>query len=407
MISLAGRDILHSWGRFVLTGLGLGLLIGVTLTMAGVYRGMVDDARVMLTNSGADLWVVQQDTQGPYAEPSSLRDDIYRDLLGLEGVAQAASVTYLTMQVRKGSGSGTGTGNDHGDVRAMVVGFEPGQPGEPSFLIAGRRLTRSHFEAVADVMTGFAVGERIRIRRHDYTVVGLTRRMVSSGGDPMVFIALKDAQEAQFLKDNDAITSERARSAANPAFNRPGVPGLLDAVNASQTSSHTVNAVLVTIRPGHAPDDVATDIRRWKHLQAYTRAQMEDILIAKLIATAAKQIGMFLVILAIVSAAIVAFIIYTMTLGKIREIAVLKLIGTRNRTIINMIVQQALGLGLIGFAVGKIAATVWGPAFPKYVLLEPLDAVRGFVIVMVVCAMASTLAIRAALRVDPAAAIGG
>jgi hypothetical protein len=45
MISLAGRDILHSWGKFVLTGIGLGLLIGVTLTMAGVYRGMVDDAQ--------------------------------------------------------------------------------------------------------------------------------------------------------------------------------------------------------------------------------------------------------------------------------------------------------------------------------------------------------------------------
>jgi putative ABC transport system permease protein len=65
MISLAGRDILHSWGKFVLTGIGLGLLIGVTLTMAGVYRGMVDDARALLNNSGADLWVVQQDTQGP------------------------------------------------------------------------------------------------------------------------------------------------------------------------------------------------------------------------------------------------------------------------------------------------------------------------------------------------------
>ena len=30
MISLAGRDILHSWGKFVFTGIGLGLLIGVT-----------------------------------------------------------------------------------------------------------------------------------------------------------------------------------------------------------------------------------------------------------------------------------------------------------------------------------------------------------------------------------------
>lgn len=397
MISLAGRDILHAWSKFVLTGLGLGLLIGVTFTMAGVYRGMVDDAKVLLSNSGADMWVVQKDTQGPYAESSSIHDDVYRSVLGMPGVAQAANVTYLTMQVRKGNT----------DVRAMVVGFELGQPGEPGYLVAGRRITRGHYEAVADVKTGFALGDHIRIRRHDYTVVGLSRRMVSSGGDPMVFIPLKDAQEAQFLKDNDAIVNDRARTATNPALNRPGVPGLLDAIEASQSSNHNVNAVLVRVAEGRSAETVAQDIRRWKHLQVFTQDQMEEILVAKLIATSAKQIGMFLVILTIVSAAIVAFIIYTMTLGKIREIAVLKLIGTRNRTIASMILQQALGLGLIGFVVGKIAATVWAPAFPKYVLLEPGDAVRGFVAVMVVCTLASTLAIRAALKVDPANAIGG
>jgi putative ABC transport system permease protein len=134
---------------------------------------------------------------------------------------------------------------------------------------------------------------------------------------------------------------------------------------------------------------------------------MEDILVAKLIATSARQIGMFLVILAVVSAAIVAFIIYTMTLGKIREIAVLKLIGTRNRTIANMILQQALGLGVIGFVIGKVAATIWAPVFPKYVLLESGDALRGFAITLLICTLASTLAIRAALKVDPAEAIGG
>lgn len=397
MISLAGRDILHSWSKFVLTGIGLGLLIGVTLTMAGVYRGMVDDAKALLNNSGADLWVVQQDTQGPYAESSSLHDDVYRSLLGLPGVARAANVTYLTMQVRQGDS----------EVRAMVVGFEPGQPGEPGYLVAGRHITRNHYEAVADVKTGFRLGDSIRIRRHDYRVVGLTRRMVSSGGDPMVFIPLKDAQEAQFLKDNDAILNERARTAANPALNRPGVPGLLDAVQAAQNANHNVNAVLVQVAAGAAAEQVAQDVRRWKHLQAFTRVQMEEILVAKLIATSARQIGMFLVILAVVSAAIVAFIIYTMTLGKIREIAVLKLIGTRNRTIAGMILQQALGLGFIGFLVGKTAATGWAPFFPKFVLLEAGDALRGFVAVMLICALASTLAIRAALSVDPATAIGG
>ncbi|MFZ2220213.1 MAG: ABC transporter permease [Rhodoferax sp.] len=396
MISLAGRDILHSWTKFVFTGIGLGLLIGVTLTMAGVYRGMVDDARVLLTNSRADLWVVQKDTQGPYAEASSLRDDVVRSVLGMPGVAQAANVTYFTMQVRA---------SDR-DVRAMVVGIESGQPGEPGYLIAGRHLTRSHYEAVVDIKTGFRLGERIQIRRHDYTVVGLTQRMVSSGGDPMVFIPLADAQEAQFLKDNDAIVNDRARNAANPAFNRPGVPGLLEAVQTAQSSNHNVNAVLVQTQTGLSAQQVADPIRRWKHLAVFTRAEMEDILVVKLIANSARQIGMFLVILAIVSAAIVAFIIYTMTLGKLREIAVLKLIGTRNRTIAGMILQQALGLGVIGFLVGKVAATVWAPAFPKYVLLETGDAVTGFVAVMLICALASTLAIRAALRVDPAAAIG-
>ena len=399
MISLAARDIQHSWAKFVLTGMGLGLLIGVTLTMAGVFRGMVDDAQALLNNSGADLWVVQKDTQGPYAEASSLRDDVVHGVAGMPGVAQAANITYFTMQVKALAGQ---------EARAMVVGIEPGVmglPGQPEHLIAGRHLTRSHFEAVADVSSGLALGDRLPLRRHTYEVVGLTRRMVSSGGDPMVFIPLKDAQEAQFLKDNDAILNDRARIATHPVFSRPGLPGLQTAVQNLQTSSHQVNAVLVRLAPGWSAEQVAEPLRRWKHLSVYTRTEMEDILVKKLIATSAKQIGMFLVILAVVSAAIVAFIIYTLTLGKIREIAVLKLIGTRNFTIASMILQQALGLGLIGFVVGKIAATFWAPVFPKFVLLLTQDALWGLVATLLVCALASTLAIRVALRVDPGQAI--
>lgn len=400
MISLAGRDILHAWGKFVFTGIGLGLLIGVTLVMAGVYRGMVDDGKALLDNSGADLWVVQKDTLGPYAEPSSVNDDVYRALRAMPGVALAANVTYLTMQVGK-AGS---------DVRAMVVGIAPGSlgmtPGWPPYLVAGRQITRGHYEAVADIAAGLKLGDRFAIRRNYYTVVGLTRRMVSSSGDPMVFIPLKDAQEAQFLRDNDAIWQSRRRTAANPAFNRPSVPGLLDAVVASQSSNTFVNGVLVTLKPGHAPDDVAESIRRWKRLTVYTRAQMEAILVGKLIATSAKQIAMFLVILALVSAAIVAFIIYSLTMDKIREIAVLKLIGTRNRTIAAMIMQQSLALGVIGFVVGKISATFSAPIFPKYVLLTPMDSVAGFFSVLAICVLASLVAIRMALKVDPAEAIG-
>ena len=140
----------------------------------------------------------------------------------MPGVARAANVTYLTMQVRKGTS----------DVRAMVVGIAAGgegaTPGWPPYFVAGRQITRSHYEAVADIATGLKLGDQLSIRRNQYTVVGLTRRMVSSGGDPMVFIPLKDAQEAQFLKNNDAIWQSRRRTEANPAFNRPAVPGLTE-----------------------------------------------------------------------------------------------------------------------------------------------------------------------------------
>ena len=123
MISLAGRDILHAWGKFVFTGIGLGLLIGVTLTMAGVYRGMVDDAKVLLDNSRAQLWVVQKDTLGPYAESSSVPDDLWRGIRAMPGVAQAANITYLTMQV----------GHGDKDVRSMVVGITASGPGAPGW----------------------------------------------------------------------------------------------------------------------------------------------------------------------------------------------------------------------------------------------------------------------------------
>jgi hypothetical protein len=46
------------------------------LVMAGVYRGMVDDGKALLDNSGADLWVVQKDTL-VLMESSSLNDDVY------------------------------------------------------------------------------------------------------------------------------------------------------------------------------------------------------------------------------------------------------------------------------------------------------------------------------------------
>ncbi len=175
----------------------------------------------------------------------------------------------------------------------------------------GRPVTRSHYELVADQRSGLRVGEHIRIHRHDYEVVGVTNGMRSPSGDPILFLPLKDAQEIQFLKDNDALFRDRRQLAASPVLNPPGNPRLLPTVEQSLFSNHRVNTVLIQLAPGTDARQVANHIRRWLRLTAYTRDQMEEILIGQLIAMASKQIGMFLVILTVVSAAIVALTIYS------------------------------------------------------------------------------------------------
>ena len=108
-----------------------------------------------------------------------------------------------------------------------------------------------------------------------------------------------------------------------------------------------------------------------------------------------------------VSAVVIALIIYTMTMEKLKQIATLKLIGAPDRTVVGLIVQQALALGSVGWAFGLVLVLLIKDYFPRRVVLEPQDALLLGAIIFVVCIVASGLGVRAALKVDPATAIGG
>ena len=91
---------------------------------------------------------------------------------------------------------------------------------------------------------------------------------------------------------------------------------------------------------------------------------------------------------------------------KLKQIATLKLIGAPDRTIIGLIVQQALILGLSGWAIGLTLILLAKDNFPRRVVLEPVNALALAAIIFFVCIAASGLGVRAALKVDPATALG-
>jgi ABC-type antimicrobial peptide transport system permease subunit len=69
-MNLAYKDIRKNLGRFVMTTIGIGMLLMIVMGMAGIYRGLLEDATFLIHKIGADLWIVQQDTRGPFAELS-------------------------------------------------------------------------------------------------------------------------------------------------------------------------------------------------------------------------------------------------------------------------------------------------------------------------------------------------
>lgn len=212
---------------------------------------------------------------------------------------------------------------------------------------------------------------------------------MNSGGDPAVFITLTDAQT---LQSQLAPPAERVQAARGA--------GLLE-------SADTVAAVIARLEPTADAQDVAQNVRQWKHLGALTQAEQEAILIGSVVDRAKRQIGLFLGILLTVSAVVIALIIYTMTMEKLKQIATLKLIGAPDRTIIGLIVQQSLALGIAGWSFGLVLILLIKDFFPRRVVLEPINVAALAGIIIVVCIAASGLGVRAALKVDPATAIGG
>ena len=382
MINLAAKDISHSLSKFIITAAGVGMLLGIVLIMLGVYRGMINDATTLIDDIAADIWIVQEDTLGPFAEPSRLQEDLKNSLRSLNGIALTSAMTFQNLQLPHQDGKTT---------RVFAIGYDPlgkMNPLNPKRIIEGHGLERDHYEIVVSKKTGFDLHEKILLGRDLYTVVGITEKTVSSGGDLLVYLSLKDAQKLQFLSSNAQIRVDRAR----------GMNGV---------NSHMVNAIVATVKAGHTPKEVAAQIKRWKHKGVYTNEAQKEILTGNLIKMASKQIGMFTVILLVVSIVIIGMIIYNMTVEKIKEIAVMKLIGIPNAVIIKMIVQETLLLGVLAFISGVSFSHLIYTKFPKNVVLLPEDAVRLFVVILIASLLASLFGAKKAIDADPTSAIGG
>jgi putative ABC transport system permease protein len=110
---------------------------------------------------------------------------------------------------------------------------------------------------------------------------------------------------------------------------------------------------------------------------------------------------MFRTLLVIISAIIMALLLYTLTLDKVHDIAMLKLMGARNRTIIVLILQEALLLGVLGYGLAYGIGLWVYPYFPRRVAITSGNLMQLAIIVLAISVLSSLLGIWKAMSVQP------
>ncbi len=404
-MNLALKDVQHNWGRFSLTAVGLGMMLMIVMGMAGIYRGLIEDATLIVERIGGDLWVVQRDTRGPFAEVSRVPQTLVYRVQAVPGVRTAREFVFHTIQRQY----------DGKPLRMSVLGLSwPTDKGEWLPLIAGRPLAQNHFEIVADKSLGFRLHERIKLGKETYNVVGITSGMVSSGGDGMGVVTFSDSQAIQFDSVGEALRLERSararRSEDIDLFqNEPQLAErfTLPTSQLPAVASPGISAVIARIAPGTNLTEVRNIIASWGDVSVFTKAGQEDLLLQGMVDKARRQLGMFRALLTIIAAVVMALILYTLTLDKLHSIALLKLLGAPNRVILGLLLQEAIALGGMGYAIAWLVGQQLFPYFPRRVVVTNEDLVQLLLIVFAISVLSSLLGIWRAMRVKPTEALMG
>ncbi|CAD5373903.1 MacB_PCD domain-containing protein [Rubrivivax sp. A210] len=397
-MELALKDIRRHLGKFLSTIVGVALLLAIVLVMNGIYQGNIQDGVWLIENTATDLWVVERGRGGPFNEPSRLPQDSWKSVAATPGVARASPLALYTAQ-RPIAGR---------EQQFTLVGYDIfGGQGGPGRLAQGRAIAAPHYELVADAKLGLRLGERVDLGSDAYTVVGLTQGAVDAGGNPLVYLALADAQKVQFEQDPRALqtaTAANLQRLERAGSNAEQAARLLPLL---ATSGNSINAVLVRLAPGADGAAVARHIRDWLYLDVYTSAEERALMLDGKLARMSAVLGLFRTLLVLVSIVIIALIVYVLTIEKIRSIATLKLIGAPNGLIVRLIMTQSLLLTLASFALAYALRELIAPGFPRTLAFVAPETAITFAVMLAGGVLASLMAVWHALRTPAQLALGG
>lgn len=170
--------------------------------------------------------------------------------------------------------------------------------------------------------------------------------------------------------------------------------------------------VLVKAKDGSDIDDVCARIEAATGLEARPKDELEDLTVDYYMKYTGIPVNFGIAVMLgfIVGVAIAGQTFYNFTLENLRHFGALKAMGANNRTLLSMIVLQAVMVGAIGYGLGVGGAALFGELtrntalafhFPWQLLLLSAAAIA------LICVFAALISIRKVIRLEPAIVFKG
>ena len=369
MIRLAFRNLFQNKIRLLISVGGVALALLLILSLDAIFTGVEQRITVYINNSGADVFVAQEDVRNMHMASSSLPDSVRRKVKTVPGVAMVTPILYQSNYVVMG---------DERNL-AYIIGLpEQAEFGGPWNISLGRSLP-GEGEAIIDrnvaEKSGVTLGDEVEILGEDFKVVGLSEE-TSSLVNSVAFISMEDFEELR-------------------------------------GSYGTLSFLLVKVRQGESPAAVVARIQsRVRDVTAQTRddfANQERKVVKDMstdVITLMNLIGF------LIGLAVMALTVYTATLSRRAEYGVLKALGAHNGHLYQAVLAQALLSVTFGFAIGLGITFILSAIVPRLGLSMVLEVsgaslVKVSGVSLIIAAVSAVLPIRQIAGLDPAMVFRG
>ena len=351
MIKIAFRDLQWRSRRIGIAIAGAALVFALALVMSGLSAGFDNESARTVSLARGTAWIVDRGGTGPFLQPSPLSSATVQAVVKQVGSAHAAPLLFGRQSVQRRNGTKFG---EHQHVN--LVGSPPGRLGSP-FAASGRSI-RADSEVVVDATLGAQVGQQIRLGTQAFTVVGKVAGARLLAGVPNVYVTLHDAQALAFGGKDLATAIVVDRPVQPPAGTK-----MLD----------NGEAKIDGLRP---------------------------------VVNAQKTIAMVRSLLWLVAALIMGSVVYLGVLERTKDIAVLKGMGARSRSLVGSLALQAALLGGASSIIGAGLATIIAPVFPLSAEIPTAAFVLLPLIAIAIGLLACLAAAKRVFTIQPALAFG-